>query len=95
MTLRTGLRIAQSLMIGIGGIDEVCSMAVDTIHRKCGELVVHMAVLAQHRLVCPRQREFRVVMGERCRAPARRGMTCHAIRLKLRRCVIWRGRCTE
>jgi hypothetical protein len=49
-------------MIWIGCIDKIGSMAVDTNHRQCGELIIDMTILAQDSLMNAGQRELRVVV---------------------------------
>jgi hypothetical protein len=90
MALRAGLRVALRLVIWIGRAHIVGTMAIDTVHRQRGELIVDMAVLAQHCLMNACQGEFRVVVRKRCRSPARRCVTRYAVCFELR-CSMVRG----
>ena len=80
MTHRAVLRKPSRLVIGIRGGHKIRLMARCTSRRKSRVLVVRMAVLARHRAMSPRQREFRVRVCKRRRAPDGRGMARPAIR---------------
>jgi hypothetical protein len=62
VTLHACLWISLRLVIWIGRICKVGSMAIDTIHRQSCELIVDVTILAHDRLMCARQWKLRVIM---------------------------------
>jgi hypothetical protein len=64
-------------------------VTVDAIRRERRVLIVRVATVARNRPMRPRQREFRIVMGEDRWLPDRRGMACLTLMTKSARRMVW------